>query len=212
MQVESIESLAGVWIRRSISWPDGREDTTTRVWWLQGSPDYGDVRIPAPRPSFDGVASLQDCSREQVAWLHQQQGFAGTLQQCQGAWLWKRELDIQPPGGTRDIGRLRFVDNANNVMIEEGVDEPYEEVWERIARGNAVVLRSDDKSNREFFIGVGGHFLYSRTPRAGGLLEISHGLQTGAADQWKISESTLPWREGERPLVHSHLNIMQLAE
>jgi hypothetical protein len=58
MRVESIESLVGAWIRRSIRWPDGREDKTTRVWWLQGLPDYGDVRIPAQRPSFDGVTSL----------------------------------------------------------------------------------------------------------------------------------------------------------
>src|SRR5271170_6935380 len=90
------QSLVGVWTRRSIRWPDGRQDTTTRVFWLQGQPDYADIRIPHPRPSFSGATSLADCTAAQKDWLAEQHGFAGTLQNRDGDWLWARELDYQP--------------------------------------------------------------------------------------------------------------------
>src|ERR1700683_40110 len=99
-------SLSGVWRRRWIRRPDRREDSTTRVFWLQGEQCYADIRIGTPRPAFDGVSNLTDCNAAQRQWLTTQEGFAGTLHADGDAWRWDRELDYQPPTGNRDIGRL----------------------------------------------------------------------------------------------------------
>ena len=36
MTLPRIEDMAGLWRRALIAWPDGRQDTTTFVSWLQG--------------------------------------------------------------------------------------------------------------------------------------------------------------------------------
>jgi hypothetical protein len=199
-RVENIDSLVGVWSRRSIRWPGGREDTTTRVYWLQGRPHYADIRIPASRPSFAGVRSLQDCDAEKRTWLTRQEGFAGTLVVANGAWLWNREIDFHPPTGKRDIGRLAFTDERMQTMIEEGVDEPYVEVWERIDDAastgrQAFVARLRGDSQAGLLVAVGEHFILAVNHQKAGI-EISHGMRRDSISKWIVTESTFPWREG----------------
>jgi hypothetical protein len=199
-RVENPESLVGVWSRRSIEWPDGRRDETTRVWWLQAQPHFGDIRIPADRPSFSGVRSLNDCDDDRRAWLARQEGFAGTLAADDAAWLWNRSIDYQPPTGRRDIGRLIFTDEHNRTMIEQGVDEPYTEIWVRIddassTRGQTFVMRGNGEAG--LLIAVGEHFLLAVDDRKTGV-EISHGMRRGPISDWIVTESTLPWRERTR--------------
>jgi hypothetical protein len=228
----TLASLTGVWKRRSIAWPDGRKDTSTSVYWLQGARHYADLRIPANRPSFDGTDSLASCSTEQKQWLARQEGFAGVLRPVEGAWQWVRELDYQPSSGKRDIGELTYSDDACSVMLEEGVDEPYTEVWERLdpaesTKGQALVLRLqsqaagyEPRARGGCLIVVGEHFLLAidhrdPLPPASSLsrlanatttdtnavrwldMEISHGICDGRMNQWRITDSTLPWREGQ---------------
>jgi hypothetical protein len=191
--------LVGVWQRNSIRWPDGREDTTTRVWWLQANPHFADLRIPADRPNFSGINSWQDCDPQRQAWLRRQQGFAGILMQQNDAWLWRRDMDIQPPTGKRDIGRLRHRDESKNLMIEEGVDEPYVEIWQRIDNGAAFVLSDSDRAL--LVVVVGNHFLLCH--QSNPLLELSHGIRNGPMSKWTITDSTLPWREGQNLFMQS---------
>ncbi len=111
--------------------------------------------------------------------------------------MWNREIDYQPRAGKRDIGRLIFTDLHKRMMIEEGVDEPYTEVWERIddavsTGGQAFVMRM---KNAGILVAVGGHFILAVDVANAGV-EISHGTRRGSIGEWIVAESTLPWREG----------------
>ncbi|HEY1921696.1 MAG TPA: hypothetical protein VGG44_02935 [Tepidisphaeraceae bacterium] len=210
IRVENVESLVGVWVRRSIVWPDGREDRTTRVWWLQGKRYFADIRIPAGRLCFAGVRSLEQCELAQSKWLGTQEGFAGELVAADGAWMWRREIDFRLPTGKRDIGRLEFVDADRRVMIEDGVDEAYQEVWERIddassTNGEALVMGLRAKGELGLMVAVGEHFILAidRRKDEGAAndpldMEISHGRRNGALAEWVVEDSTFPWREGMR--------------
>jgi hypothetical protein len=214
IRVENVESLVGVWARRSIRWADGREDTSTRVFWVQGQICYGDIRIPAVRPSFAEVESLADCGVAQREWLAKQEGFAGELVAKDGAWIWKREIDYRLPTGKRDIGRLMFVDESRRMMIEEGVDEPYVELWERIddgssTNGETFAARLKGAGEMGLLIAVGGHFLFAMG--RSDYVEISHGERRGALADWTVADSTIPWREGTR-LFDGKKPVWQIVE
>jgi hypothetical protein len=113
----SLTSLTGTWRRRWVRWADGREDVTTAVWWVQAGKYYGDLRVPSP-----GGA------RAEV------EGFAGELVERGGVFEWRREVDLRPTG-RRDVARLRYVDASEDRMIEEGAEEGYAELWERMGAG-----------------------------------------------------------------------------
>ena len=70
---------------------------------------YADIRIPVGRPSFHDVTSLAECTARQREWLATQEGFAGELRNADGQFHWIRDVDFQPPGGPRNIGRLRWL-------------------------------------------------------------------------------------------------------
>ena len=220
----NVADLKGVWRRAWIRWPDGREDASTDVYWVQGSRCYADVRLPAARPDFGGVRSFASLSKSQLEWLVSQQGFAGELRQEAGAWRWHREVNYQPPTASRDIGRLSYVDGSANLMLEDGVDEPYRELWERIdsgesTGGHALVLRPPAGLNaRGLLVAIGDYFLMALDrrpplPMDGSLerelgqteaspqrvlgMEISLGRRAGPIDSWGIGRSTLPWVEGQ---------------
>jgi Protein HRI1 len=207
------DKLPGVWNRRSIRWPDGTEDRSTRVWWLQARSDYVDIRLPANRPSFAGIQCLADCSDMHRKWLERQQGFAGRLAQSNDAWLWNREIDYQPPTGKRDIGTLQFTDSESKFLLENGVDEPYAEVWERVDDGastnrESLVLRLQNNSagERGILAALGNHFLMAVDRRNAMAdqnidlldMEISYGLRSGPLAGWTVTDSTFPWREGRK--------------
>jgi hypothetical protein len=211
-QPAAIADLLGLWRRVWIRWPDGREDAISHVYWLQGSRCYADIRLPADRPSFEGVNTFAGLSKTQVDWLAKQEGFAGELRREDDAWLWKRDVNYQPPSNARDIGRLNFVDGSQATMLEEGMDEPYTELWERLdTGGDSVVLRTPD--SRGFLVVGGSFFLMALDhrpplPVAGSLGEIiaevgvenalNMEISLGDRRTWMVNRSTLPWREGRR--------------
>ena len=224
----TLYSLPGLWKRRRICWPDGREDVSTQVHWLQVGRHYADLRIPTPRPSFACARSLPDCTPDQLRWLARQQGFAGTMEQTPLGWHWVRELDYQPFTGRRDIGRLRYADPDSLLMIEDGVEESYVEEWERMSLGgerSIVMVLQTPGGSRGYLVASGRHFIYAldrrpALPPANSLedllpkpfapssapidwrwcdMEISMGAALGYWSEWTVSRSTFPWREG-RPL------------
>ena len=224
----SLDSLAGTWRRRWIRWPGGRPDASVHVWWVQAARQYGDLRIPRGRPSFDGVRSLAQCSKRQLEWLATQEGFAGELSEAGGVFHWWREVDFQPFNGRRDVGRLAYENPEQTVMVETGAEAPYTELWEREAarpRGSwpEVVRRVDWAGGHGWFVGAGEEFVLAvdrrpKLPPAESLGELIAGANFRDPARWLNAEisygkrdrdegrngtilhSTLPWREGELAL------------
>jgi hypothetical protein len=221
----AISDLHGLWRRSLIVWPDGRRDDTTTVTWLQGPNFYADLRTPAQRPDFAGVASRQDLTREQVTWLATQEGFAGLLTFDGQFFEWHRALDFQPRSATADAGRLWLEEGR---MIEQGRDIPYIEHWhrddteQRVPCG-AIRIRESQTGCEGLLVRAGSYFMYAREralalPRGGSLAEcvaaasledaralvdceISFG-HIGASG-WIIDASSLPDRQGAnlRPAI-----------
>jgi hypothetical protein len=224
-QVVSLASLAGTWRRRWVRSADGRTDATTRVWWVQSARQYGDLRIPRGRPPFGAIRSLSLCTRQQLAWLATQEGFAGQLTESAGVFHWWHEVDYQPFTGRRDLGRLTWNNAEQTSMTEVGEEDAYTELWERSAAqpgGNwpPVVTEIKRLGARGWFVGVGEEFILAvdrrpKLPAASSLAELVAGSTLRDAARWLDAEisfgrrdhdegrngtilaSTIPWREGE---------------
>lgn len=216
----TIETLAGLWRRSLIAWPDGRRDTETWVNWMQGPSFYLDLRQPPGKPDFCGVNSLRQLDAGQLAWLAAQEGFAGELHFDGTYFEWRREIDFQPQAVYSDQGKLWYEDG---MMIEEGKDIPYIEHWNAepidIQPICAMRLAGRGDGRRGFVLRVGSLFMYARArgfemPAGRSLqdrvadapsleaaqdlvnCEISQGAITSAG--WIVQRSTLPFREGRR--------------
>lgn len=204
----------GLWRRDGIE-IDGEWDTTTRVFWLQTSSLYADIRIPASRPAFDGVGSIEECSPEQLRWLAGQEGFAGCLHVDSETCRWERTLDYQPPG-LPDIGRMRF--HAGGIATEDGVLAEYREEWRRITPGTQRLAVKLDGGRPGLLVAVDDWFLAAfgreaplnvdslkthvdmRAVDGAAQMfdcELSLGRIRSASAPWEIILSTLPYREGE---------------
>ncbi len=215
----ALSDMQGLWSRSLLVRPDGTRDETTFVAWLQGPTLFVDLRQPDERPSFRGVRSLGDLNGEQIAWLAEQEGFAGRLEQDAEYFVWSRTLDFQPASLTADSGKLWLEDE---MMVEEGRYSPYIEHWHRDPEPATpcAAARLFDKSAgvEGFLVRAGEIFMYarartgvSRTPGSRlseGLdearsleaarqlvdCEISLGCVSGS--EWAIMRSSLPYREG----------------
>ncbi len=205
-----LSDLAGVWTR-SLLLAEGRRDETTRVVWLQGASWFADLRQPADLPDFSHIRRLADLTTDDCRALARQQGFAGVLVARGGTFEWQRTIDFQPPGPTRDIGRLAW---DGDVLVERGVEADYLEHWHR-AGGPASPLEAASAPNGRL-VRAGGHFMFARRrrtalPPGATLAEAAEGLGPAAlralvnceisfgdvtADGWMIRRSTLPWRVG----------------
>ncbi len=222
----TVNDLVGVWRRRSIETGDGHIDTTTQVFWLQTHSCFGDIRIPIDRVPCLGHHSLDEVTEAAAVSLSHQQGFGGITHVEGETCQWHRQIDYQPPNGSRDIGLLAW---EQDILIELGVDASYREEWERIDDGTsgciALVLEPDETADASSgwngcFVCVGDYFvqiLEGRTalPQADSLkdllesapdaaqrqrylnCEISFGRRSGGQIPWEIELSTFPWREGQ---------------
>jgi hypothetical protein len=160
----TLDELQGLWRRSSIAWPDGRCDTATQVYWLQGPSFYGDLRQPAPMPEFSHVRSLEHLSRTDCERLAEQQGFAGHLTFDGSHFEWTRRIDFQPKAPLADAGSLRW---QSDVLIEEGRDLPYVEHWHRDPRiaarpAAAALLRHRRGGTFGLLIRSGGYYILAR--------------------------------------------------
>lgn len=216
----TIASLAGLWSRSLIDWPDGRSDRTTFVNWMQGPTYYLDLRQPAGRPDYRGAGNLRGLKFEQLDWLASQEGFAGELHYADGFFEWRREIDFQPQAIYSDQGRLWM---EPDMMVEEGKDIPYIEHWHRepVDLNPVCALRLDDPASgtRAYLMRLGSLFMYARARSAAvtaGLhlkecvagaasleeaqdlvdCEISQGVVSNIG--WIVQRSSLPFREGAR--------------
>jgi len=216
-----LDQLAGLWRRSLIRLPDGTEDRTTEVHWLQGMSRYADLRQPPGRPSFAGIACLRDCGPDHLAWMARQEGFAGRLVQAGAFFEWEREIDFQPPPSTPDAGRLWLEDG---MMKEEGRDSPYLEHWHSYHAGQpsaALSLVEDATGVAGSLVVVGSIFMFARArktllPRGARLSDLLAEAPDATAAQdlfdceialgevengrFLVQRSTLPFREGSELL------------
>ncbi len=205
-------AFRGVWRRSLLRAPGIADDTTTTVFWMQASRWHADIRIPAGRPDFSGVSSLDECNDAQLAWLATQQGFAGvtTVDTATYATQWLRQVDFQPPSPLPDAGHAKF---ERGMLVETGIHADYTEHWHRepdTDAGFSVFHRLDDGVPALLLTaGIKIMFVRARSTAFGVEgwgsgdslrrqldVEISFGERN--ADGWKIQCSTLPWREGRR--------------
>jgi hypothetical protein len=213
----------GIWRRDLLSSAAG-EDTSTRVLWMQADRLFVDLRIPANRPDFSSVASLDECSDEQLDWLAGQQGFAGWLQVTGDRFEWHRVLDFQPDRTVQDIGRMSL---QEDYVLEEGVLADYYEHWRKMTHDNPFrrayslgqVTAADGQILpwKGYLLIVGCFFMLAIDRRedlgqATSLralaqgdrqqllkaldMEISYGLLYAANGSCEIQSSTHPFREG----------------
>lgn len=205
--------LSGAWSRTLLVSADGSRDTTTRVTWVQAGASYVDVRQPDGLPAGVPLSALD---RAQLLLLAEQEGFAGTTSQDGSTCTWTRDVDLSPLQGGADVGLLRM---EGEVMVEDGVDDPYLEHWVRLAPEApflAVALREVETGAPALLVRCGEHFGWARGRSASlppGTLrelvaaaetddaaralldvEVSVGRVTGQG--WRVERSTLPDRAG----------------
>jgi hypothetical protein len=195
----------GIWRRSLLATPEMR-DTTTTVYWMQAPNWHADIRIPAGRPDFSGVASLDACSAAQRAWLATQQGFAGitrvTRDLAGEVCTWQRRIDLQPPQPAPDEGWMRFEPDR---LVETGKHASYLEHWHRLpgTSERMAVLRADggDPARAaEMLFLAGGYAMHLRLAHGGAGPVIAFCRRT--ADGYLILHATEPWLEGRHyPLL-----------
>lgn len=215
----------GVWLRTLLETPQGR-DADSRVYWLQTGHWHADLRVPAGRPDFTRIQSLDQCTAVHLQWLLRQEGFAGITQVEGELCEWHRRMDYRSDT-FRDVGRMRF----RECFLEElGVARQYREEWQQkplayrrfsaqcmppdaplqllLCAGEFFMhvrsrnMRSDDA--RRLWARIDAHNLDDMRQLAD--FEISFGKQHEG--EMRILLSTLPWLEGV-VLPHSEqwLNI-----
>jgi isopenicillin N synthase-like dioxygenase len=206
--VSSSPSLTGSWSRSLIVRADGTRDTSTEVTWLQAGSSYVDLRQPA---DLVGLAAVTP-GRAALLALARQEAFAGRTTQDGAHCTWTRDIDLSPLQDSPDVGTLRL---EGEVMVEEGVHEPYVEHWhltQPAAPYVGVALRDTATGEPALLVRTGSRFGWARgrgTPLPPGtladlvaaaptdddaraLLDVEVSLGTVGQEGWRVERSTLP--------------------
>jgi hypothetical protein len=140
--------MMGCWHRRYIRFRDGKEDTATRVIWLQTASGMGDMRIPGDRIDLSHRADLKTCTRDELVALSDQDS---------GAGITLLDSDAKPmptatwEEGNAGVGYQNYVYfpepgwfewRAGDCMMEFAPSGTYEEDWrlQPNSRGRLVHL------------------------------------------------------------------------
>lgn len=233
------DDLRGVWARTLLQTDLGTgsaptRDTRTWVRWLQTSLWHADLRIPDSALHDRAALPLRALSPAQLAALAGQQGFAGVTQVealPEGeVCTWLRRSDYQPPGLHPDAGWLLF--DSPDRLIEVGVHEDYNEVWERLSdsTGRHLALagldaQGQDDGRRLLLAGrylmlmrprptpwprgmAPGHtltdLLMLQPERVHDWLDCDIRFGTLGQGHWHIERATLPEHEGARLPFAAH--------
>lgn len=210
-----LHDLGGLWRRTLIAWPDGRSDTTTEVFWLQGPSFYADLRVPVGRPASAGTRCLRDLDEAMLRFMATQEGFFGRFAVADDIGDWQRTFDYRPDNGLGDRGALAF---EGDILVERGIDAPYIEHWLRAGAGDAMALTlATEAGTPGCFVAADDSFIYARGratvlplgAKFSHLLdgaaslqaaqdlfdcEISYGRRHGS--DWRIERSSHCFREG----------------
>jgi hypothetical protein len=113
------------------------------------------------------------------------ESFAGFTEVDADVCTWHREVELSPPSGEPDCGRLRWVHSEK--VYEDDLDgTAYHEVWERLpdSRGSswAFRLKADDNSQRLAYLLCAGDYFLFVADRAAGTLVPVPGVDLNRAD------------------------------
>ncbi|MDP9094213.1 MAG: hypothetical protein M3N95_15090 [Actinomycetota bacterium] len=199
--VHELTELSGLWKRTLLIDSTGHRDEASDVSWLQACSAFVDVRQPVDRPLFADVNGGRALNARQRGWIHSQQGFAGTLVVSGGIYEWRRAIDLHPPPATPDACHLVF---DGDVLVETGHRRDYVERW----------LRAGPAAQPEWAMHLQGHdgrtALLARVGNAFGwargrpyqmtahdhFLDCEYAIGLVEGSVWRITTSTLPFREG----------------
>jgi len=165
------EKMIGCWERLYIRFRDGSEDRRTRVFWLQTLSGVGDIRIAASRPNLRGRRGLEDCSKDELLKLAEQDCFCGVTLFDPDAEpfptaSWPKEAYLfrfQPLITFPEPGWIEW-QNAATCMIERAPSGAYEEDW-RLQPGSrsfAAHLTERDAPTMTCLFVAGEHAIYAR--------------------------------------------------
>jgi hypothetical protein len=147
--------------RTAIAMPGTDIDTATEVEWLQAGRLYIDLRTPADLPAVTGT-SLDTLTRADLTALCTQQAFAGSLNVEDGAWTWRRDLDLHP---AEPLPRPRPPRPVRGMLVETGIGRDYHEDWLAVAGPDpaGLELRLHAADGRHgLLLRVGDRFGYAR--------------------------------------------------
>jgi hypothetical protein len=136
--LSALAPLLGCWHRRSIRFADGREDTATRVVWLQTEKGLADLRIPGDRPDLSHRTGLDDCTQADLLALAEQDAMCGVTlfdpdAEPHPTATWPADgnlLRFQPVTAFPEPGWLSWQDGGAT-MIEQAPSGAYVEDWRR---------------------------------------------------------------------------------
>ncbi|HMG54346.1 MAG TPA: hypothetical protein VK601_12710 [Kofleriaceae bacterium] len=212
----------GVWQREWIRRHGGAPDHSVAVRYVQTPSVFGDLRIRDSRPDLASATSLADLSDDQLGQLARQNGFAGVTTMAGANATWHHEIDFQPGDGSPDVGRIEAA--GEGAMLEHALDDAYVERWTFVPRtagpeaGAFAVRVVRDERTTQLLAVAGQRFVYARArshplPAGESLTELiarNHPgrdallawldceISYGAAHDWRIESSTLPWLQGKR--------------
>lgn len=209
----------GHWQRVALEEPDGSGDITTTVHWLQTGRAYGDIRVPAGA-AVGSVNEFEDLTPAAARLMARREGFAGSFKVDGALGRWERRIDFSPAASGPDEGWLA---RHRRMMVETGRHRNYVEHW--WSHGHADDVETLVDTDTTILVRAGPVFVFAQErrpePVAPGSLvarvdeaagrddrpalrrlldcEISFGTITTAGTGervWRITASTLPWREG----------------
>jgi hypothetical protein len=161
-----VSNYRGLWRRTCEEEPIGRPvDRLSRVYWMQGSCLFTDLRVPPAHPFDAGREGWAALATPQLVHLARTvRGFAGEASVAPGMmatagaimdddgggatitdadapdprprFTWDRRIDFRP-FDCPDVGRMTLEDGGA-LLIEDGDDLSYREFWERVDGGAEV--------------------------------------------------------------------------
>jgi hypothetical protein len=211
----------GCFHRRCITFADGREDTSTRVIWIQSNGLTGDIRVPGSRPDVRRRQSLLACTREELAALAQAEGGVADTHWTEPFMRWSGWDAFQPYDKWPEPGELRRVGHS---LIEWAPSGAYVEDW-RLQPGSSGLrvglrlLRENGRPRGGGIVVAGDHAILTLARRepltdsrplsaqvadAGDVLgcarrvfdAVTHYCRHSAGWGWTVALSTDPFAEG----------------
>ena len=125
--------------------------------------------IPGNRPDFSGKAALSEFSKDELLWLANQRGIAGSCF-VEGDMLHRRrQIDYQPSRGMANERNMRF---ENDNLLEILPNSTAHLVWHKISKPGAenIALRFQDETDvtdisgqrKGLLLVIGDYFMYVR--------------------------------------------------
>ena len=211
----------GVWRRTRIARRNGATDTTTAVWWFQSPRFHIDLRIPANRPQIASAAALAQLPAAAFATFAAQSGFAGTTLVEDDCCEWRPEIAFPALSTDVDAGVMHFT--GMDHVHERGLDDSYEEDWERIARApcTGVRLKAVGTADRVAYLVLGANWMALAHGSKGAAFPARDASGQAAWSEfcvasrerdgdWRIVASNNPWREGARLHIPARLRDGQI--